>query len=76
MSRQIKRSTYIPALLLVYLGAMSYIGRGELQQGHYMYYFGTTGATLIVIIALHFILKRRERLASERKKSSRRRMNA
>ncbi len=53
-------------MLLVYLGVMSYIGRGELAQGHYLYYFGIIGLTLAVIIALHFTLKRRERQRQEK----------
>jgi len=61
-----KRSTLIPVLLLIYLAIMSYIGRDELKQGHYAYYFGVIGATLAVIAILHFSLKKRERLRKER----------
>ncbi len=61
-----KRSTLIPLLLLVYLAVMSYIGRGEFQQGHYLYYFGIILGSLTAIILLHFTLKRRERLRRER----------
>ncbi len=57
-----KRSTFVPLLLLIYLGVMSYIGRGEFFAGNYLYYFGIIGLTLAAIIALHFVLKRRERM--------------
>ena len=48
-----KKSTYIPLLLLAYLGVMSYIGRGEFLAGNYLYYFGIIGITLLCIILLH-----------------------
>lgn len=61
-----KRSTTIPLLLLVYLAVMSYVGRGELTAGNYLFYFGVIGITLVCIVLLHFSLKRRERLRRER----------
>lgn len=67
-----RRSTVIPLILLVYLGIMAYIGRGEFQAGHYLYYFGIIGATLACIIALRFFLLRRERLRAEREADMRR----
>lgn len=63
---KLKRSTVIPVLLLIYLAVMAYIGRSELLAGHYLYYFGIIGATLVCIVLLHFSLKRRERLRAER----------
>lgn len=54
-----KRSTFVPLLLLAYLAVMSYIGRGELKAGHYLYYFGIIGVTLVCIALLHIVLKRR-----------------
>lgn len=65
---RVKKSVWLPVVLLVYLAAMSYIGRGELAAGHYLYYFGIIGATLVCIIALHFTLRRRERLREERER--------
>lgn len=53
-------------LLLVYLGVMSYIGRGEFLAGRYSYYFGIIGATLAVIIVLHVFLRKRERMQRDR----------
>lgn len=60
MKKKIPRSTWLPVLLLIYLAAMSYIGRGELTAGHYLYYFGIIAVTLAIIITLHFVLKKRE----------------
>lgn len=60
MKKKIPRSTWLPVLLLIYLAAMSYIGRGELAAGHYLYYFGIIAVTLAIIITLHFVLKKRE----------------
>ncbi len=61
-----KKSTYIPLLLLVYLGVMSYIGRKEFFDGHYLYYFGIIGTTLLCIILLHLFMKKRDRLRRQR----------
>ena len=38
-----KKSTYIPLLLTIYLGVMSYIGRDEFYAGNYVYYFSIIG---------------------------------
>lgn len=59
---KLRRSTFIPVLLLIYLGVMSYIGYPEFQQGHYLYYFGVIGVTLVIIAILHLFLKKKERL--------------
>lgn len=58
---KLRRSTLIPSILLIYLGIMSYIGYPEFQQGHYLYYFGVIGVTLVIIAILHLFLKKRER---------------
>lgn len=65
---KIKKSTWLPAVLLVYLAVMSVIGYSDFASGKFtpLYYFGVIGATLVVIILLHFSLKRRERLRRER----------
>lgn len=63
---KIKRSTLIPALLLAYLAVMSYIGYPEFQAGHYLYYFGVIGVTLVIILVLHIFLKKRERMRERR----------
>lgn len=63
---KLRRSILIPALLLAYLGVMSYIGLPELRQGHYLYYFGVIGVTLILIYALHVFLKKQERIRKQK----------
>lgn len=64
-----KKSTYIPLILLVYLGVMSYIGRDEFFAGNYLYYFGIIGITLLCIILLHFFMKKRDKLRREREEN-------
>ena len=65
-----KKSTYIPLLLTIYLGVMSYIGRDEFYAGNYVYYFSIIGATLLCIVLLHFFLKKRDKLAQEQRPSA------
>ncbi len=65
---KVKRSTLIPAIRLVYLAVMSYIGFPEYKAGHYLYYFGVIGFTLLIIGILHIFLKKRERLHAERER--------
>lgn len=60
------RSTVIPLALLAYLAVMSVIGLPELRAGHYLYYFGIIGGTLLCIFLLHKSLKRREELRRKR----------
>ena len=67
MASKIRRSTILPIILLIYLGVMAYIGRGEPAAGHYLYYFGIIGASLLCIILLRIFLKKRERMASSRR---------
>lgn len=69
---KISRPVVIPAVLLLYLAVMAYIGRGELLAGHYFYYFGVIAASLVCITLLHFSLKKRERLRREREEDMRR----
>ncbi len=68
---RLKRSTVIPVILIIYLAVMSYIGRGELAQGHYLYYFSIIGLTLAAIAGVHFSLKRREQARERHDKSPR-----
>lgn len=64
-----KRHIIIPAVLLVYLGVMSYIGYPEYASGHFssLYYFGVIGLSLCIIALLYFFIKKREQLRRERK---------
>lgn len=63
-----KKSTAIPALLVLYLAIMSAIGLPNLLNGHLLpiYYFGLIIATLIAIFYL-----RRNLLAREKKRINR-----
>lgn len=36
---KIKKSTYLPAILLIYLIFMAYLGLPILKRGDYLYYF-------------------------------------
>lgn len=63
---KLRRSTYLPLALTLYLAFMAYVGRSYLLNGEYMYYFGVIGVSLVVIILLHFSLKRREALKEKR----------
>ncbi len=64
--KKIKKSTYLPILLFIYLVVMAIIGLPILHRGEYLYYFSVFGISLTVIILLHFTLKRKERLKAER----------
>lgn len=59
MMKPLKRSTVVPALLLIYLAVMAWIGRGEIAAGHTVYYFGIIAATLLCIFLLRRNLLRR-----------------
>lgn len=63
---KLRRATVIPLILLVYLGVMAYIGRGELLSGNYLYYFGIIATTLLCILLLRIFLVKRERLRDRR----------
>lgn len=62
-----KPSVWIPAILVVYLCVMCWVGRGELAAGRYFYYFGIIALTLLCILLLHMHLRRREAARKRRK---------
>ncbi len=64
-----KKSPWLPLLLLIYLAIMCYIGRAEFYAGNYMFYFGIIGATLLCIILLHIFLKRGGTIGRRRRQS-------
>ena len=66
MKTKIKKSTYLPAILLVYLLCMAYIGKDILLKGDYLYYFSVFGLSLIIIILLHFSLKKKVKRDEEK----------
>lgn len=65
---KIHRSTLIPAILLVYLAVMAWLGLDGLRSGQTSVpaYAATIIVTLAVIVLLHFFLRKRERLRRER----------
>lgn len=65
---KISRSTLIPAILLVYLAVMAWLGLDGLRSGQTspLAYAATIIVTLAVIVLLHFFLRKRERLRRER----------
>ncbi len=65
---KIKKSTFLPAVLFIYLLVMAYIGRGMYFRGEYFNYFAIFGVSLLVIILLHFSLKKKERMKAMREK--------
>lgn len=65
MKPALKKSTYLPALLAVYLIVMATIGRG-LATTKPLEYYAVLAISGGVIVLLHFTLRKKERLA-ERK---------
>lgn len=63
-----KRSTVLPAILLIYLILMAIMGLKGVRSGEtsILTYVLTIVVTLMLIIILHFFLKRREKLRDER----------
>lgn len=66
MFKHLKRSTVLPAALLVYLAVMAWMGRSRFYAGDYLYYFGVIGGSLIIIALLYFSLRRKEALQRKR----------
>ena len=60
--RRMRRSVWLPCVLVLYLGIMSYVGLPIYRAGNYLHYFGVIGVTLVVIIMLHIFLKKRENI--------------
>ena len=65
--KKIKRSVVFPIIMLVYLAVMAWLGRDNLQNGKYLYYFGIIGLSLIIIVLLYFSLRKKEQLQERRK---------
>ncbi|MDD6621575.1 MAG: hypothetical protein PUE90_02475 [Bacteroidales bacterium] len=65
MKPALKKSTYLPALLAVYLIVMATIGR-RLATTKPLEYYAVLAISAGVIVLLHFTLRKKERLA-ERK---------
>ena len=63
---KIKRSVVFPAIMLIYLAVMAWIGRERLEQGEYFFYFGIIGLSLVIIVLLFFSLRKKEKLRQRR----------
>lgn len=74
MKPALKKSTYLPALLAVYLIVMATIGRG-LATTKPLEYYAVLAISAGVIVLLHFTLRKKERLA-ERKNDPKNNENA
>lgn len=66
--KRLKKSTFIPAVLLIYLAVMAYMGRDKLLSGNYLEYFGILIATLLCIVILFYTLRKQEEIR-ERKRA-------
>ena len=65
MKPALKKSTYLPALLAVYLIVMATIGRG-LATTKPLEYYAVLAISAGVIVLLHFTLRKKERLAQRK----------
>ena len=74
MKPALKKSTYLPALLAVYLIVMATIGRG-LATTKPLEYYAVLAISAGVIVLLHFTLRKKECLA-ERKNDPKNNENA
>jgi cbb3-type cytochrome oxidase subunit 3 len=73
--KRIKKSVFIPALLLVYLAVMAYMGREKLFAGSYLEYFGILVVTLVCILILFFTLRKQEEVRERRRREAEEREN-
>lgn len=69
--KRIKKSKLIPAILLIYLCIMAYMGREKLLAGSYLEYFGILVVTLLCIVVLHFTLRKQEQVRERRQQEER-----
>lgn len=68
--KRFKSSVVIPSVLLIYLMAMAYYGRGMLAAGESLKFYGVIACTLVILVVLHFSLKKKERLREQRNQDS------
>ena len=64
--KQLKKSIFIPAMLLVYLIVMAFMGRDILKEGEVLEYFGIIVVSLLCIVGLYYTLRAQERARSRR----------
>lgn len=74
--KRIRKSVFIPVLLLVYLAVMAYMGREKLFAGSYLEYFGILVVTLVCILVLFFTLRKQEEVRERRRREAEERENA
>lgn len=74
---KIKRYDLVPAVLLIYLGVMVYLGYPDYLAGATSpwLYFGGTAFTILVIVLLRFNLKKRAQYRKERQEDIKRNAN-
>ncbi|MBR6757505.1 MAG: hypothetical protein IKM35_03420 [Bacteroidaceae bacterium] len=65
--KPLKKSIFIPSILLIYLGVMAYMGRDQLLSGNYWEFFGILIVTLLCIIMLHITLRKQEKIRERRR---------
>ena len=66
--KRFRKSTFIPAVLLIYLAVMAYMGRDKFIAGNYIEYFGILVVTLLCIAILFFTLRKQEEIRERRRK--------
>lgn len=64
--KQLKKSIFIPAMLLVYLIVMAFMGRDILKEGEILEYFGIILVSLLCIVGLYYTLRAQERARARR----------
>ena len=74
--KRIKKSTFIPVVLLLYLAVMAYMGRYTLLAGNYLEYFGILVVTLLCIVVLFFTLRKQEEVRERRRREQEEREGA
>lgn len=66
--KRIRKSVFIPSLLLIYLAIMAYMGRDKLLAGIYLEYFGILIVTLLCITILFFTMRKQEQIRDRKQR--------
>lgn len=64
--KHLKKSIFIPAMLLIYLIVMAFMGRNILKEGEVLEYFGIIFVSLLCIVGLYYTLRAQERARARR----------
>jgi len=63
MKRKIKKQFLFPAVLLIYMAIMAYIGYPRYKEsGNWSEYLTVTGISVLLVVLLFFILKRKQQI--------------